>query len=584
MARRAICCLGLALAASVHAQEPVDIDGILAGLTLEQKIMQMHIVGFPGAAMGDEMRRQVQDACLGGFFLQVLENFVFPEECARLARGIQETALDSPHGIPLFIAMDQEGGIAAPLHYMFGATPTPGNMALGASGRDEDTAAAYGAMGADLRACGVNVNFAPVIDLLLEPANPDYTVRCFGADSGRNARLGAAAVEALQARGVIGCAKHFPGYIDYAEDTHSDLPYVNAAAESLPLDLWRSVIGAGADMIMTHHVVVNAWDRDSPVTLSRAAITGVLREQLGYDGLVITDSMGMGALKQAAPDAGEATVRAVDAGCDIILQVARDFRELRERVEAVAGAVRAGQLTEGRIDESVRRILRAKERLGLFSSGALPAPDAVARQLRIEEAVEANRRAALNGVVVVRDEAGLLPLDADDARRVLVICAPATIVRAGKGGDAIPSGYTLDHFIRQRLPEARVVYLDPTAPRAQAILASEKAAEADLVILGQMLAHQSPEQVRFIRSLLFGDAPVIIVGLGDPSDLALFPAAPAFVAAHSPAPISLEAAVRVLFGEAQPGGTLPMPIAGLYPLGHPGAGRESAESPEAPTE
>jgi beta-N-acetylhexosaminidase len=571
------------LAAGAPAQEPVDIDGIIAGLTLEQKVMQMHVVGFPGPAMNDEMRRLVQDACLGGIFVQVLENFVFPEECARLARSIQETALDGPHGIPLFIAMDQEGGIAAPLHFMFGATPTPGNMALGASGREEDTAAAYGAMGADLRACGVNVNFAPVIDLLLEPENPDYTVRCFGADPARNARLGAAAVKALQARGVVGCAKHFPGYIDYAEDTHSDLPYVNAPAEALPLDLWRAVTGAGADMIMTHHVVVTAWDRDNPVTLSRAAITGVLREQLGYDGLVITDSMGMGALKQAARDAGDATVRAVDAGCDIILQVARDFDELRERVEAVANAVRAGQLTAARIDQSLHRILRAKERLGLFSRDTLPAPDAVAEQLRGEGAVDANRRAALNGVVVVRDEAGLLPLRAGD-RRVLVVCAPATIVRAGKGNDAIPAGYTLDHFIRQRLPEARVVHMDPTAPQAQVILAAQEAARADLVILGQMLAHQSPEQVRFIRALLLGETPVIIVGMGDPSDLALFPAAPTYVAAHSPAPISLEAAVQVLFGEAEPGGTLPMPIAGLYPLGHRVSVADAGESPESPTE
>jgi len=564
-----------------------EVEDLLARLSLEQKAMQMQTVGYEGVALTPEMRALIERDGIGGFFLQIADNFTFPEECAALVNELQRAAMESPHRIPLFIALDQEGGAAAPIHYMLGATPTPGNMALGASGREEDAHAAYNTLGIEMRLCGVNVNYAPAIDVLTRPENPDYTVRCFSGDLARNARLGRAAVRGLQDAGVIACAKHFPGLAWYVEDTHSRAPHITADEEELwrgDLGHWRAVIEAKTGMIMTGHVYVDAWDPDFPATCSRVLIADILRTRLAYDGVVVTDSMGMGAITGVISDSGEATVRAVVAGCDVILQVARNFEELRARAAAIVHAVASGRLSEERINHSVRRILRAKLAAGLFADPYGADPEEVLDKLRRPDLVEANRRAALNGIVVVRDDRGWLPLD-HAGKRLAVICPPTAITRAGKKDEVLPVGYTLAHYVRERVPDALEILVDTVPTEKQVAHALERARDADLILLGQLLAHQAREQVTFIRRVLELGKPVIIVGMGVPSDLALFPEAPAFVAANSPVPICLEAAVKVVFGEAAPGGTLPMPVGDLYPIGYPGLLHASEPDPHhAPEE
>lgn len=556
---------------NVPAQE-TEVEAILARLTLEQKAMQMHLVGYAGIALAPEMRALIAEERIGGFFLQVPENFTFPEECATLVNEIQSVAMDGGRGIPLFVALDGEGGVAAPIHYMLGATPTPGNMALGASGREADAYAAYHTLGVEMRACGVNVNFAPAIDVLTRPENPDYTVRSFGGDMARNALLGRAAVRGLQDAGVIACAKHFPGLAYYVEDTHSAAPHVTLSDAELwegGLGHWGAVIEAGTGMVMTGHVYIDAWDPDFPATCSRTLIADILRTRLVYDGVVVTDSMGMGAITGVISDKGEATIRAIVAGCDVILQVARDFDELHKRAAAIVHAVNTGRLDEERLDHSVRRILRAKSQAGLFADPYAEDPEKVLEQLRRTDLLEANKHAALNGIVVVRDDKNWLPLQAE-GQQLAVICPPTNITRAGKKEEILPVGYTLAHFVKERVPGAIEVLVDTVPTDKQVAHALERVRESDILVLGQLLAHQSPGQVTFIHRILDLGKPVIIVGMGVPSDLALFPEAPAYVAANSPVPISLEAAVKVMFGEAAPGGTLPMPVGGLYAIGYPG--------------
>ena len=535
----------------------------------------MFTMGFDGVRLTPPMRQLIEEECLGGFFLQVLENFTFPEECAALVNEIQEAALQSRHGIPLFISMDQEGGVAAPLHYMMGATPTPGNMALGASGREEDAYAAYHAMGLEMRACGANVNYAPAIDVLKSPANPDYTVRSFSGSMALNAVMARGATRGLREAGVIACGKHFPGLAYFDEDTHTKAPHLLLEDEELwegDLAHWRAAIEAGMDMIMTCHVYVPAWDIDYPVTLSRKILRGILREKLGYDGIILTDSMGMGSIGKKWKQE-EAAVLAVKAGCDRILQVSRNVEELRARAKAIVESVNAGEIAPEQIDASVRRILRAKDKYGLLDHPQAVEPEKVLVKLRRPDLVQANRQAALNGIVVVRDEAKLLPLP-KDGKRFAVICPPSSITRAGKGEEVMPVGYTLGHYVRGVVPEAAVAFVDTVPKPGQRRHALTTVSEADVILLGQLLAYQSPKQVEFIKEVLTLGKPTVIVGLGVPSDLALFPEAPVYVAANSPAPICVEAAVNVLFGEAQPGGKLPMPIGALYPIGHavpPGA-------------
>lgn len=564
----------LMTASSLYAGAPddIDVDAILGKMTLPQKIGQMMIIGYEGRRVTPDAMARLQEDTLGGFFFQPISNFNFPDELARLVADLQSAALASPIGIPLFVCMDAEGGAAAPIHYMLGATPTPGNMALGASGREEDAYAAYNALGSDLRTCGANVNFAPVVDVLKSPKNPDYTIRAFGGDSKRNAVLGRGAVRGLQDAGVIPCPKHFPGLVYEEEDSHRAISHIALPESTLMEDglaHFQAPIDAGADMIMTHHAIFDAWDPDYPVTLSAKVITGVLRQHLNFKNLVVTDSMGMGGIAREYGLA-ESTVLAVLAGCDLVLQVSRDVPEVKERIAAVADAVRKGRIAERQVDDAVRKILKTKAKYNLFTN-AKPDVDKVYSLLARPNAVAANKQAALNGIVVVRDEDHLLPLPVE-GKKICVVCPPSVVTRAGKGGEgageSLPVGYPFGRYIRALVPGADEARVDTVPSEAEMRHARNKASAADILIVTSLLAMQSPKQVQFIKDLIALGKPTVVVGLGDPSDLTQFMEARTFVAANSPAPISLGAAAHVLFGKATAGGTLPMPIGDVYPIGH----------------
>jgi len=547
----------------------LSITKIMKEMTLEQKVGQMFIIGFSGRRMSQKMQNVILEHNIGGFFVQILTNFNFPDECAKLTNSIQETAIASSLGIPLFIAADQEGGVAAPIHYMMGATPTPGNMALGASGRERDSYVAYSALGNDMRACGLNVNFAPAIDVLTSAENPDYTIRSFGSDMQINGNLARGSVKGLQENGVIACAKHFPGLAYFDEDTHSHLPIVNMNEEELMsgnMAHFRGAIQGGTDMIMTVHAIFTGWDADNSATLSYKILTGVLRKKLGYKGLIITDSMGMGAItKDKGFDLEETTIRSVEAGNDIILQVSRNIDEFERRIKTIVSAVKAGRLSERRIDISVRRILQVKYKYGLFANPKVNV-DEVYQKIAPPELVEANQQAALNGIVVVRDENNLLPLQVD-GKKIAVISAPAAITRAGKG-ESFPIGYTVGAHVRKYANNVVNIRVDTVPTKAEVDYALSKVIDADIIIGYCLLAQFSPTQVAFIKKILLLEKPTVILGLGTCSDLALFPEAKTFIAVNSPAPVSTEAAVKVLFGKAKPGGKLPMAINNLYPVGY----------------
>jgi beta-N-acetylhexosaminidase len=549
---------------------PADIDAVLDGLSLEHKIGQMHMIGYDGRELNEPMAGLIEEWGIGGFFFQFPENFEDPKDCARVVNLLQKAATESSAGIPLLFSMDEEGGVGVMIRYEQGAVCTPGNMALGASGREEDAYAAYNALGADMRACGVTVNFAPAIDVLYNPNNPDYTVRAFSGDIRLNATMAAGAVRGLQDAGVIATAKHWPGLAYCGADTHYSSPHITEPDSVLregDLAHFRAAIRAGTDMIMTHMIHVDAWDRENVVTLSPILIQKILREDLGYDGMVVTDSMSMGSILNLYP-IGEATIQAVGAGCDIILQVSRSADDLVTRMEAVRGAVKDGRIPMARIDESVRRILRAKAKYGLFDD---PYADLENFDRNFGQAkhVEANRKAALNGVVVVRDRQSLLPLPKDEGKRYLVVSPTPVIARAGKpeGWDA-PLGATFGEFVTPIIPGAEVIEVN-TVPSEEEMERILKAAQGVDIIIGySLLARFSPSQCDLISKLLSFGKPTVIIGLGDPSDMDFFPEVGTFVSANSPAPISMAAAVQVVFGDAEAGGRLPMPIGRLYPIGY----------------
>ncbi|HJM70660.1 MAG TPA: glycoside hydrolase family 3 N-terminal domain-containing protein [Candidatus Marinimicrobia bacterium] len=538
-----------------------NVSDIMSKMTLEQKVGQMMFMGYEGRMMNNAMYEMIINYSIGGFFLLPLSNFNLPDECATLANELQKTALSSRLKIPLFIAIDQEGGVAAPIHYMQGATPTPGNMALGASGREIDTYNAYYALGNDMKVCGVNVNFAPAIDILTEPKNPDYTIRSFGNNMSKTHRLARGAVKGLKDSGVIACAKHFPGLAYFTEDSHQTLPQVALSDAELmagELSHFRGAIEGGVDMIMTVHCIFSDWDHEYPVTLSSFILKKILRKKLNYRGLIITDSMGMGAIAKNY-SIEEATVKAVQAGCDIILQVSNKPAEVQRRINAVINAVHTGQINEKRINDSVKRILTIKEKYGLFDN-PYANPDEVYEYMSTKKIIAANNNAAVNGVVVLRDKNKILPLE-EKYDSILVISPPSIITRAGKD-EYLPIGYTLGDILMKEFPHVKSLLVDTVPNDFEIQLAVQEAPFADLIIAYLLLTEFSPKQKELINNLLKLNKPTILIGMGMPSDARFFPEASTIVLTHSPAPISVAAGIDVILGKAKAGGSLPFPVNG----------------------
>lgn len=328
--------------------------------TLREKIGQMVMCGFDGKEPTEGIRMLIRDYRLGGV-IYFRRNVGTAAETAALSAELQRMAAEVSD-VPLWIAVDQEGGMVARIDQ--DVTVMPGNMALGA-GRDaalaHDTALACAA---DLRRMGININFAPCLDVNNNAANPVIGVRSYGERPELVAELGAAVIRGYQAGGVAACAKHFPGHGDTVADSHYELPVVphdRERLERVELVPFRAAVKAEADAIMTAHVRFPAHeDTGLPATLSSKILTGLLRDRLGFAGMIVTDCLEMKAISDTV-GIGRGAVMAVKAGADLVLVSHRLDRQL-EALEALHEAVQSGEIEETRIDDAVRRILAIKER------------------------------------------------------------------------------------------------------------------------------------------------------------------------------------------------------------------------------
>ncbi|MYZ14731.1 glycoside hydrolase family 3 protein, partial [Streptomyces sp. SID337] len=345
-------------------------------MSLEDKVGQlfvMHVYGHsatdPDPADVDTNLRElgVRDAAeliaryrLGGIiYFGWAHNTRSPHQIAELSEGIQKA---SPT-VPVLISVDQEHGAVARIGAP--ATLLPGAMALGASGSHEHAREAARIAGAELRALGIRQDHAPDADVNVDPANPVIGVRSFGADPDAVAGFVAAQIEGYRSAGIATAAKHFPGHGDTTDDSHTELPHIHHTREEwdrVDAPPFRAAIAAGVDSVMTAHIVVPALDPSGdPATLSRPILTGILREELGYDGVIATDSLAMRGVRTKYGD-DRVAVLALKAGADQLLNPPRP----EVAWNAVVDAVGSGELTEERIEESVLRVLRMKARVGLL--------------------------------------------------------------------------------------------------------------------------------------------------------------------------------------------------------------------------
>jgi beta-N-acetylhexosaminidase len=335
---------------------------------LHDHMGSLFMAGMPGPRLDSGTVSLIRDRGLGGVIL-FKRNIVDPLQVAALCNDLQETALKY-HGVPLFLAVDQEGGRVARLGEPF--TRFPGNSAIGDGPRSHEMAAVFGRVTAmEMRLVGLNMNMAPVLDVPTGPVDQHLQGRMFGEDPGRVGSLGQIVIKALQENGVMAVGKHFPGLGKARLDPHEHLPTIEAnqqEIETINLPPFQDAIGEGVSAIMTSHALYPGLDDHSPATLSYPIITELLRDRLGLQGLIITDDLEMGAIKKD-PGVAEGAVKAFEAGNDILL-ICEDQGLVGESMDKLRNRLLANEVLLSRLHESFSRIMVAKEK---FLKGWEPA-------------------------------------------------------------------------------------------------------------------------------------------------------------------------------------------------------------------
>lgn len=499
-------------------------------------IGQHFMVDFSGPEITPELERLLREGRIGAVIL-FDKNIRSTQQVRALTTDLQSLAAEA--GLPpLIISIDQEGGMVNRL--VEGFTVFPGAMAIGASGRPEDAATAGRITALELRGLGINTNHAPVLDINTNIDNPVIGVRAFSDDPAMVARMGIAYIKAAQDARVLTTPKHFPGHGATPVDSHLDLPVVTkdrlllGREEVLP---FAEVIKVGADGILASHIVYPALDPARPASLSPEIITKLLRSELGFEGVAITDSMDMKAVS-ARWTRGPAAVGALAAGIDIVMACGAVDDQWRS-IEAARRGAEDGTLDRSALRASAARIARAKGRYARPQS----INDGVGTDDHRAQAQEIADRA----VTLVRNRAGRVPLPAG---RTVVLHVGSDIWVA-----APPR---LGAELSEMLPDVTI------AASAREVLEGSW----DNVVVAS-LSWRSYQSVETIQALYarFGER-LVVVGAGNPYELLRFPNVDAYLAAYGPDPASMRAAAKVLSGRLQARGRLPVALPPLYPRGH----------------
>jgi len=525
--------------------DKIILKKLLSGMTLEEKIGQMFQVGFAGTEATSDIKKMIENYHVGGI-IYFKRNIKSLQQVSDLSNELQILSARKRSGLPLLISTDQEGGM---VNRLAGGTHFPGNMVLGAT-RESSLAEKAGRITAgQLRAVGINMDLAPVLDVSNNPLNLVIGTRSFGGDPLLVADLGVAFIKGMQAEGIIACAKHFPGHGDTTVNSHLDLPVIECQKERLEkveIYPFKQAIKAGVDSIMTAHICMPAIEsrKGIPATLSYNILTNLLRGKLGYKGVVITDCMEMKAIADSFGTV-EGSVMAIEAGTDIVL-VSHSLDKQKAAIEEVAGAVKEGRIIEERINQSVLRILGLKERrIGLESP---PISDYRKINKKAEEVAYQISRA---GVTLVKDEDNLIPVSGSNDKKILVVDFP--LKRLSMAEDDIEDNSLLVSFlIKEGIKVEQHTFLESDME----ISLSEG---TDLVIVCTFGAIHNTGQVKIIKKLLADSIPFIVLS-SNPYDLQLFPEVPTFLTIYDYSPFNLKVASEIIAGKYKAKGTLPVTL------------------------
>ncbi|MBT3149375.1 glycoside hydrolase family 3 C-terminal domain-containing protein [Streptomyces sp. CHD11] len=555
--------------ARVHRRDG-RLRRIISRMSIEAKIGQLFVPYFYGSSATspsqfDQDRnlrelgvRTVAELIakyhLGGviYFHGWTNNIHDPRQVADLTNGVQRASLALPTPIPSLISIDQEHGVNVRIGS--GVTQLPGAMALGAGRSLSDARTAGRISGTELAALGIHQNFAPVADVNVNPANPIINIRSFGADAREVSGMVAAQVTGYQQAGVVACAKHFPGHGDTAQDSHTGLPVITHTREEwdrIDAPPFRAAIAAGVDSIMTAHLQVPALDpSNEPATLSPTILQGVLRDELGFDGVIVTDALNMAGVRTKYGD-DRVPVLALKAGADQLLFPP----DIGVAYHGVLAAVRSGEIREDRLDASVLRVLRVKEKAGLLSGSPYVSPREVDRVVGSRGHRRAAARIAERTTTLLANRKRTLPLRRGQRKLLVVGASPAfptddtrtTVPELARAFGEL--GYRATHLATGRAPDAAKIDEAVAAARGR-----------DAVVVTTENVDATSAQRTLVSRLLATGVPVVHLAVRNPYDIAHLGGVPASLASYCWTEVELRAAARVIAGRVDPRGRLPVPV------------------------
>ncbi|SEQ68669.1 beta-N-acetylhexosaminidase [Piscibacillus halophilus] len=522
-------------------------------MNLHKKVGQMMIFGFKGIQPSEEIKFMIREYHIGGVIL-FGRNIGTPQEILHLTSELQEEARRSGYERPLLICIDQENGAVRRLGE--GATIMPGSMLLGATQQPELAYETGKITGKELRALGINWNLAPVVDVNNNPLNPVIGVRSFGEDPKKVAEFSKEAVRGMQDAGVMTTIKHFPGHGDTQVDSHLDLPVIDHDMDRLQqveLVPFKECINHGADTVMSAHVYFPTIEPElnRPATLSKRVITGLLREELGFEGVVTTDCMEMDAISKGigTPKGG---VEAVKAGIDLVM-VSHLHDRQEETIKQIVKAVKEDDISMEHIEDSIRRINKLKDRY--LSWAEIASNKEVPSFVGSDEHQKVSMDIYQQGVTLAQGQLPL-PLNKDD--RVLVVYPKneyAALVE-----DKRYSTMTLGKHFKSIHEKTDVLELQNPIGDNQIKGLIEKTKEYDYIILGTLNASLDHPQQGLLKELAKMDVPVVAIAIRSPYDVRLLDFAQATICTYEFSQPALQLAVEAIVGSKVIRGNLPVTI------------------------
>ena len=524
---------------------------------LEKKIGRLLVIGFSGKTVPTYVKEMIHNYHIGGIIL-FGRNIGTPDEIAALTTDLQKEAKAAGYEYPLLICVDQENGVVRRLGE--GATIFPGAMALGATDHPGNAYKVGLATGKELKALGINWNLAPVLDVNNNPNNPVIGVRSFGESPQKVSEFGRQMMKGMQDAGVITTLKHFPGHGDTAVDSHLDLPVISHSKdrlENIELLPFKKCIEAGADTVMSAHVYFPAIEPDKgvPATLSHKVMTGLLRNELGFDGVVTTDCMEMNAIANGV-GTERGGVEAVKAGVDLVMVSHTKEKQLGV-IREISRAIENGEMDEAVIDAANQRIAKLKQKYLSWKDATSMNHEKVSALVGSDLHKKIAHDVYRESVTIVKNES-VIPVDLDEKQRILVICPDNGTTMQVE--DKRYAELSLEEAIKQYHSNTDVHYITNSISNEEMEKIIDKAEKYDFLVIGTLTIRPGDKQIGLVEKIHDLNRPYAVIAMRSPYDIQYIPFVKAYINTYEFTYPALSVAAGAVFGKVEVSGKSPVTL------------------------